>query len=132
MIYYLLGDKQDRSTWRVEARNHVARHSLGEVPIDPLTGLPEDIAWLQIESVQQPDDSFRDEITVDAALKAQIQAQRDAADLQRSSDDADREVERQARRDDLASLRPNDLKDLKDIKQSIRAIWRYLKERDGL
>lgn len=97
-------------------------------PIDPLTGKPEDPAWLQIEIINDPNTGEPiPTATVNQAEKTRLQAERLA-------DDQAKQQAEQARKDLLAQLETaiqnydlSKIDDINDIRKAIKGIILYLR-----
>jgi len=98
-----------------------------EVPLDSITGEPEDAAWLQIESVQNPDTLlFEDKVTVNTVLKNQIIAQR-GMDKQASDDLlAAKKLEFQTLLTEGLAFQDSQINDIQNVRNAIRKIIKFL------
>jgi len=100
-----------------------------EVPSDPLTNAYEELIWLQVEALEQPDGSLKNVVTINAVKKAQVIAQRKS--------DSDEEAEENEKAKDLSNQLKRDLngfdKDavvgLEQIQDTLDSVIKFLKDK---
>ncbi len=130
--YYVVRRRDDESKLAVIRQNFAPKDHYGHPPFDELTGEPEDAAWLQIESVQQQDGSFKDVATVNQIAKDQVLQQREA-DAEAKEDDRKEDAKRRNKiKKSLRSFKDSDLSDSVKIKQALRNIIAFIKENNDL
>ncbi len=81
---WLVPEEGNRSKLVVVKSNFRPLNAL-EVPIDPITSLPEDERWLQIENVEVSKGNFKNIVTVNKKLKSEFQSQ-DLAERKKQND----------------------------------------------
>ena len=123
--------KRNNKYYEVKASGFVPKGAVGLLPYNDLEGSYEDTAWIQEESIQQEDGSFKNTITVNQALKDQILSARAQEQVQREQQ---KEAENQrinVIRNKIHNFDPSKIKDLASIKQHLVGIITYLAEIDA-
>jgi hypothetical protein len=102
------------------------------MPYDDVLGRYEELVWVQVESIDGTDvdgKSFKyDEVRVNALLKAQILAQRDADKIADDQAKLDEKNRLKAIKDKAKLVKKDDIVDLNTIKDSIDALARAVEE----
>lgn len=111
-------------------KSYKPKNSLGETPIDPMTGEPEDSRWLQLENIDDGNGNMIPTVTVDDVLKAQIQADDLQKQLDNEATKAAEKAAKDAKKKLLKDFKKTDVTDLDSIKDALFNIIDYLKDLD--
>lgn len=124
---YVIKDLNDPTKLKVEYRN---KPPIGGIPapIDPLTGLPEEGTWLQLEDIERPSEPgvYDRVVTVNETLKNNILGQRAADKLANELEDENKLNEIKSLKATLKNLKKADLTNAESIKQAIVNINDFL------
>lgn len=126
---YIFKDPNDPTKLKIESRSHAPKKHFGAPPIDPLTNRNEDVLWLQIENIADPETGqLVPTVTVNIGLKETILAQRIVDEDDRKAKDKTKKDKIKKIKADLGAFNINDVKDLASIKESIRMLFAAVSE----
>lgn len=125
--YYVVRDKNDARKLALLFQNFPPRAEHYAAPFD-LNGRPEDPEWLQIESIEQPDGSFKKMATVDQDKKQQILLDRAQAKDDKRNERNEKIRRRNKINKSIRDFKDSDLQDSVKIRQTLKALVEFVKE----